>query len=101
MEAGNSLGSLDLEKGELGCGVGTWAGRPVCSLVLAAYLGHAQPLCLSQASENSGSLTLLWLWLCKARTGDSERISHGFGHESAGTQRPRLQNTLRQFLLRF
>ena len=61
MEAGNSLGSLHLARGELGCGVGTWAGRPVCSLVPAAYLGRAQPLCLSQASENSGSLTLLWL----------------------------------------
>ena len=37
----------------------------------------------------------------KARTGDSERVRHGFGHEGVGTQRPRLQNTLRQFLLRF
>ena len=32
---------------------------------------------------------------------DGSKEDHGFGHKAAGTWRPRLQNTSRQFLLRF
>lgn len=95
---GQPLGSLDLERGELECGVTCGQGGQSVFWFPVAHLGRAQPLCPSQTSEYLGSLALLWPH--KAQSGDSERVRHGFRQEGAVTRRPRLQKP-RQFLLRF
>ena len=49
---GQPLGLLDLERGELECGVGTWAGRLVCSLVPGSTPGPCSaPLPISDLRE--------------------------------------------------
>lgn len=64
-----------------------WLSQQSC--VNDACLGHAEPRCPSQASENPGKLALLSPH--KAQSEDSERVLRGLGHEGAVAQGPRLQ----------
>ena len=66
-----------------------WLSQQSC--VNDVCLGHAEPPCPSQASENPGNLALLSPH--KAQSEDSERVLWGLGDEGAVAQGPRLQST--------